>query len=103
MARPLVVYQVKWDGQGLEAYRPVGWWLVEYLRLWDRQNVAWMDEQKRMLDEEERATQHRDAAENEELEEALARQARDELHMEQWMGRGFGNGLRKHSTEGQAA
>jgi hypothetical protein len=55
------VYQVKWDGEGLEAYRPVGWWLVEYLRLWDRWNVAWMDEQKRMLDEEERAAQHRDA------------------------------------------
>lgn len=101
----VVVYQVRWDGEGLERYRPVGWWLVEFLRTWDRQNVLWMEEQKRMLDEEERATRHRDTQENEELEESLSRHGRDELHMEQWMGRGFGGGLRtvdKHSTSGQA-
>lgn len=47
-----VIYQVRWDGDGGEAYRAVGWWLLDFLKKWDRANAHWMVEQQRMLDEE---------------------------------------------------
>lgn len=95
----VVVYQVKWDGEELDRYRAIGWWLVDYLRVWDRRNVLWIEEQKRMIEAEERAEHERDTQDNAELEEELQRHGRDALRMEQWMGKGFGAGLRTHSTE----
>jgi hypothetical protein len=47
------IYQVRWDGDGNEAYRPVGPWLIEFMRLWDRQNVHYVEALRRMAAEED--------------------------------------------------
>lgn len=46
------IYVVRWDGEGNEAYRSIGLWLIEFMRLWDRQNVHYLNEMKRMLADE---------------------------------------------------
>ena len=94
-----VIYQVRFDGEGGEAYRAVGWWLVEFLRKWDRANQFYIDEMTRMYAEDDAA--ERDLAQyaEDEQREAWDRTARDTLKMEQWIGRGFGTPSRASSTD----
>lgn len=66
---PAVIYQVRWDGDGCEAYRAVGWWLLDFLKKWDRANQHWIEEQRRMLAEEELALEHIREDEDEEARE----------------------------------
>lgn len=91
--RLTVIYQVRWDGEGNEAYRPVGWWLVDFLRLWDRENVHWMQEQQRMLEEEDALVRAHAEADDQALGEQLNAWG-VELGMKQWIGRGFGQGVK---------
>lgn len=42
-----VIYQVRWEGEPGEPYRAPGPWLIEQFRVWDRQNVHWMEEMRR--------------------------------------------------------
>lgn len=85
------IYQLKWDGAGADAYRPVGEWLVEFMRKWDRANVHWMEEMKQMMEEEERLELAAASAVDEE-----SRQFWDHagFHIggEELIGRGFGLG-----------
>lgn len=50
-----VIYQLRWDGDGNEAYRAVGWWLLDFLRKWDRANQHWIGEMQRMYAEDDAA------------------------------------------------
>lgn len=82
----VLVWQVK--EEVTEAYRPLGLWLVEFMARWDRANVAWMDEQRRLLEAEE--SRERMLLEHgaQEDEEFWARKATDDLGMKRWIGRG---------------
>lgn len=53
------VYQVCWDGDRQMAYRPVGWWLVEFFQKWDMAQrhaireweKAWAEDEKAKTDQ----------------------------------------------------
>jgi hypothetical protein len=85
----LLVWQVKHEGS--EAFRPLGPDVIEYLWRWDRANVAWMAEQKRLFDAQEAAEATADALEESTRTEFLERQAVEQLGMKRWIGRGFGD------------
>lgn len=86
---PIVVYLVVWDGARHGDYRPIGWWLVEFMRQWDRANQHWMGEQQRLLEEEESERTWSDNMAMLELEESLHRHGMDKLKMKLYPGRGF--------------
>jgi len=94
LEEPAVIYQVRWDGDGNEAYRHVGPWLVDFLRLWDRKNRHWMNELQRMYAAEESAERAiaTDAAE-EDLEyfDRVAHHFAGNDGREQWPVTGFGS------------
>lgn len=91
--RPGVVYVVRHDGEGGDAYRPVGWWLVEYMQRWD-------SAQRHFLDEIRKEWAEHDAAEARaaQLDDNATRQFLDEQYHKvggrHWIGRGFGAGRR---------
>lgn len=84
---PDVVYQVRWDGDGKEAYRPVGWWLVEFMRRWD-------STQAHFRAEWEKAWAEHDAVEQrgQQLDDAATQEFLDEMAFDfggpYWIGRG---------------
>lgn len=93
-----VIYQVRFDGEGNEAYRAVGWWLLDFLRKWDRANRFWLEEMTRMYGEDEAAERALVEQAEGEQREHLDRVARDDLKMSQWIGRGFGTLASTNST-----
>lgn len=84
-----VVYTLAWDGEGQKAYRPVGWWLVDFMRQWDAANRNVLAEIQKMRDAEtaERETADRRAAE--ERNERFAKQTRDTMGGEREQFTGF--------------
>jgi hypothetical protein len=86
----ILVWQVR--EEITEAYRPLGTWLVDYMMKWDRANRFWMDEQKRLFDQEE--ADDRLAAANADAEDAenFNRFAVDNFSMKQVRGVGIGRG-----------
>jgi hypothetical protein len=82
------IYVVRWDGEGNEAYRPVGPWLLDFMHLWDRQNVHAAEELRRMLHEEERLEQ-RAANDREAEDREFWGRVGFELGGEELIGRGF--------------
>lgn len=91
--RDAVIYQVRYDGEGGEAYRAVGWWLLDFLRKWDRANRFYIDEMKRMYADEDALVAARDAADEEATREHWEERS---FHLagngnrESWFNRGFG-------------
>jgi hypothetical protein len=71
-----------------KAYRPVGWWLLEFLQQWDRQNAHWMEAQKRLVDEAEAERAADDALRAASAEQEVEIVSR-RLGGEKYMGRGF--------------
>lgn len=91
---PAVIYQVRYDGDGNEAYRAVGWWLLDFLRKWDRQNQHWMDEMKRMYaadEAAERAEANDDEEHAREQWDVYAHALAGNDGREQWPVSGFGS------------
>lgn len=86
------IYQVRWDGEGNEAYRPVGPWLIEFMRLWDRQNQHYVAEMQRMLADDDTLQRHAQQAQDEEDREFWGRVG-FALGGEELIGRGFGTGI----------
>lgn len=108
VVRPLeselaVIYQVRWDGEGGEAYRAVGWWLLDFLRTWDRANQHWIAEMQRLLDAEAALVRDADERDEHEAREQWDRTARETLHMEHWIGRGFGTPASRSTDDAPAA
>lgn len=70
-------------------YAPLGEWLVDYMRLWDRAQSHFIDAMDELWKEHEQAEsiQHDSAAHQEALEKVY-REHGDEY----WLGRGFGSG-----------
>jgi hypothetical protein len=85
------IYLVRWDGTGNEAYRAIGPWLIDFMHLWDRQNVHAAEQLRRMLHEEELELQRAANDEDEEDREFWSRVGRA-LGGEELIGRGFGAG-----------
>jgi hypothetical protein len=82
------IYLVRWDGEGNEAYRPVGPWLIEFMNLWDRQNVHAIEELTRMQRDEERLERSAAAAQEEDDREFWGRVG-FEIGGTELIGRGF--------------
>lgn len=100
--RWISIYQVCYDGEGKSAYRAVGWWLVDFLKKWDRANAHWQAEQAALAEEEEALRAAADLQAKLELQESLEKKGRDELKMKVWLGGGFGKGPRRHVEHSNA-
>lgn len=88
-----VIYQVRHDGDGGEAYRHVGMWLLDFLRMWDRANRFYIDEMKRMYAEDEALVRDREAADTAAEREHWERQSFQLAgpgQREEWFNTGFG-------------
>lgn len=81
-----MVWQVR--DPDTEAYRPLGEWAIDFLRKWDRANVAAQQELKRLYDEEDAAREAADLAFEEEQREHWSRQAVDRIGIKTLIGRG---------------
>lgn len=86
---PGVIYVVREDGKGKDAYKPVGFWLVDFFKKWDAG-------QKHFLDAMRKAWAEHDAAEEARgqiSDEGGAQQFLEEQHFKlggkHFIGRGF--------------
>lgn len=92
-----VIYQLRFDGDGGEAYRAVGWWLLDFLRKWDRANRFYVEELQRMYGEDAEA-ERAAATATEEAEREWAEEKSFQLAgnygRQEWYVSGFGTRTR---------
>lgn len=84
-----VVYQVR--DAVTNDYKPIGWWLVDYLRRWDTNQRHYRDELERLRREEEReqrALEEGDPAGIEEMALRMAFAGKHEAGRSYWFGQG---------------
>lgn len=89
--RPAVIYVVRTDATEGESgqYKPVGWWLVEFMRKWDAAQAHFADEYDKAWKAHEDAEARRYQLTDEGgVQEALEAFYRRQFGGETWIGRG---------------